>query len=252
MGKSKSRIGKVIAVIPDVQAKPGVSNEHLGWVGNYLAEKRPDVIVQIGDFADMPSLSSYSVGKAEAEGNRYLADIRAAGAAMERLMAPICAVRGYRPRKVLTLGNHESRIDREAEANPRLIGAISTSDLQYEKWGWEVIPFLEVATIEDVEFVHYFISGPKGMPVQSAEKIVQTRHKSGVMGHLQKTSIHFHDKTGHVGIIAGCCYLHEEKYLKPQMEGKAQRRQIIMLHEVIDGIFDPMFVSLAFLKSRYS
>ncbi len=53
----------VHAIIPDCQVKDGVDLSYLTWVGKYLAEKKPDVIVQIGDFADMPSLSSYDVGK---------------------------------------------------------------------------------------------------------------------------------------------------------------------------------------------
>src|ERR1041385_5221994 len=69
---TSSRIGRVHAYIPDIQTKPGVPNEHLSWIANYLVEKRPDVIIQAGDFADMPSLSSYALGKAEAEGTRYI------------------------------------------------------------------------------------------------------------------------------------------------------------------------------------
>jgi hypothetical protein len=49
-------------VIPDIQAKPGHSFRYLERIGEYIVEKKPDVIVCIGDFADMPSLSSYDVG----------------------------------------------------------------------------------------------------------------------------------------------------------------------------------------------
>ena len=61
----------VHAIIPDCQVKDGVDLSYLTWVGKYLAEKKPDVIVQIGDFADMPSLSSYDVGRKCFEGRRY-------------------------------------------------------------------------------------------------------------------------------------------------------------------------------------
>lgn len=246
---AKSRIGKVIAVIPDVQAKPGVSNDHLEWVGNYLAEKRPDVVVCIGDFADLPSLSSYDRGKGAAEGQRVAADIGAAQAAMKRLMAPIRAVRGYRPRLVLTLGNHEQRLDRYAEDNPSLIGTLSSGSLAYETWGWEVVPFLEVITIEGVEFSHYFTSGPMGRPVSSAAALMKQRQASAVMGHVQKVEMSFHP-SGKIAMFVGCCYTHDETYLTPQ--GNRCRRQLVMLHEVRDGIFDPMFCSLEYLKRRYS
>jgi hypothetical protein len=36
------------------------------------------------------------------------------------------------------------------------------------------------------------------------------------------------------------------------MQGKAQRRQIIVLNEVRNGIADPMLVSLKFLEANYS
>ena len=44
-------------ILPDCQVKPGVDTNYLEHIGKYLVEKKPDVIVCIGDFADMPSLS---------------------------------------------------------------------------------------------------------------------------------------------------------------------------------------------------
>ena len=79
----------VHAVIPDTQVKPGLDFSHLTWCGEYLAEKRPDVIVMIGDWADMPSLSEYDKGKKSFEGRTYKADIEASHEAMECLMTPI-------------------------------------------------------------------------------------------------------------------------------------------------------------------
>ena len=55
-------------VIPDTQVKPEHSVKHLRWAGKYAAEKKPDVIIHIGDHWDMPSLSSYDVGKRSFEG----------------------------------------------------------------------------------------------------------------------------------------------------------------------------------------
>ena len=77
------------AVIPDVQFKPGNDARFLERIGMYLVEKKPDTIVQIGDFADMPSLSSYDVGKKSFEGRRYAGDIAEAKRGMAALLAPI-------------------------------------------------------------------------------------------------------------------------------------------------------------------
>ena len=75
-------------VIPDTQVKPGHSTAHLKWAGEYAAEKKPDVIIHIGDHWDMASLSSYDVGKKSFEGRRYTRDIRAGLNAMDHFIAP--------------------------------------------------------------------------------------------------------------------------------------------------------------------
>ena len=76
-------------VIPDCQVKDGVCLDYLDWIGQYIVDKKPDVIVNIGDFADMPSLSSYDKGTKSFEGRRYKKDVEVTVAAMDRLLAPM-------------------------------------------------------------------------------------------------------------------------------------------------------------------
>jgi hypothetical protein len=237
-------------VIPDCQVKPGVPIDHLAWIGNYAAEKRPDTIVNLGDFADMPSLSSYDVGKASAEGKRYAADLAVTKQAMGLLLKPINQVKGWKPRKVMTLGNHEDRIDREAANNPKWQGFLSSADLGYAAAGWQVVPYLDVATVDAVQYAHFFVSGSMGRPVSSASALLRIRQSSAVMGHVQRQDLAIHPQTQFIGLFAGICYQHDEAYLTPQ--GQNTKRGIWMLHEVREGTFDPMFVSLGFLKRRYS
>jgi hypothetical protein len=234
-------------VIPDCQVRDGVNTDYLEWVGNYAEAKRPDVLINIGDFADMPSLSSYAVGKAEYEGKRYNTDIRAAQTGMARLLRPL----KHKPeRMILTLGNHEERIDREAENNPKWKGSVSSADLGYEKAGWKVYPFLAVANVDGIEYSHYFVSGALGRPVSSAAALLRIRQSSAVMGHVQRIDLAVHPQTQYIGLFSGICYLHDEVYLTPQ--GNNTKRGIWLLHEVHNGTFDPMFVSLDFLKRKYS
>ncbi len=223
--------------------------DHLRWIGNYFADKKPDVINCLGDFGDMPSLNSH--GKLlELEGHRYRDDIEVVHEAMETLMAPIKKVKNYHPELHFELGNHEARIDTEAKNNPKMVGTISTDDLAYTKWGWKVHPFLKVVDIDHIQYSHYFVSGSMGRPVSSARALLQVRQSSAIMGHAQFTDVAFHRQTGNVAIFAGICYQHDEDYLTPQ--GNNDRRQIILLHEVRNGTADPMFVSLNFLKIHYS
>lgn len=246
-------------VVPDTQVRPGVPTDHLEWIGRYAAEKHPDVIVQLGDFADMKSLSSWDKGKKSAELERYAADIEAARTAMKRLTDPIRdevrRTRGrWKPRLVLTLGNHEDRITRFVENSPELDGKLSIDDLGYKEMGWEVHDFLSPVVIDDIAYCHYFTSGPMGRPVASAKAMVKKYHQSCTMGHVQTPDWYpaDTDASGRPihGLFAGTCYLHDEKYLGPQ--GNYQRRQIIVKHEVDHGTYDPMWVSLGYLERRYA
>ena len=36
-------------VIPDTQAKVGAPTKHLEWIGRYILDRRPDVVVHLGD-----------------------------------------------------------------------------------------------------------------------------------------------------------------------------------------------------------
>lgn len=250
----QQRLGRVHLIIPDCQVRSGVSTDHLEQIGNYIVDKKPDVIVQIGDFADIPSLNSYTKGKREAEGQRLKKDITAVHRAMERLVKPIhdynrTAEVKYAPEMHLTNGNHEYRIEREIEENPKLEGMFDMTDLNYQEFGWTVHDFLKVVKLDGVEYAHYFTSGNMGRPVTSAAALLRERQCSAVMGHVQHTDMAFHKKTQNIAMFCGICYTHDEKYLGPQ--GNHTRRQIVMLHEVEDGRFDPMFVSLKFLSKRY-
>ena len=251
----QERLGRVHLVIPDCQVRTGVPTDHLEHIGNYIVEKKPDVIVQIGDFADMPSLNSYTKGKREAEGQRLTRDISSVTRAMERLLKPIhdynrTAEIKYAPEMHLTTGNHEFRLEREVEDNPKLEGMFDMKDLGYEEFGWKVHDFLKVAKIDGVEYAHYFTSGNMGRPVTSAAALLRERQCSAIMGHVQHTDMAFHKKTQNIAMFCGICYTHDETYLGPQ--GNNTRRQVVMLHEVEDGHFDPMFVSLKFLSKRYA
>lgn len=252
----QQRLGKAHMVIPDVQAKPGVNHDHMEWIANYALDKRPDVIVQIGDWADMHSLSAYDKGKRCYEGRRYVHDCDAANTSLERFERPIDdynrthPATSYNPRKVKTRGNHEYRIIRATDLDAALDGKLTYADLNFEDRGWECHEFLEVVKIDGIEYSHYFISGDKGNPVSSAAALVRIRNGSATMGHVQHCDLAIHKQTQHMGLFAGICYTHNEPYLGPQ--GNVRRRQIIMKHEVEDGRYDPMFVSLRYLQKRYS
>lgn len=249
-------------VLPDVQAKEGIDFAYLTKIGKYIVDKKPDTLICIGDFADMPSLSSYDVGKKSFEGKRYVKDIEASHEAMQALLQPLVDFNNkarknkeklYKPRMVLTLGNHENRINRAVENDSKLEGVLSIKDLGYEHYGWEVYPFLEVVVIDGIAYSHYFTTGLMGRPVTTASACLSKKHMSCIQGHQQGLQI----ATGHkadggmlTSIIAGSCYEHDEDYLGPQ--GNKHWRGFLMLHDVQDGEFDLMPVSLSYINKRYA
>jgi hypothetical protein len=253
--------GRRHIVIPDTQIKPGVPLDHLHWIAQYIVDKKPDVLVIIGDWADMPSLSSYDINTKSSEGRTYRDDILAANDGLQRLMAPIQAEMErlerrrktkWKLRKVVTLGNHEDRITRTIEKDRKLDGTLSLDDLFFKQWGFEVYPFREVVTVDGIGYCHYFPSGPKGLPCGSARQILQKHHMSCFAGHLQGKDIAFARKADGArltAIIAGSCYLHDEPFMGPL--GNKHFRGIFVLNEVENGSFDDMAVSLDFLKDRY-
>jgi hypothetical protein len=247
--------GLQVAVITDCQVKPGVPIDHLEWCGKYLARKQPDVIVCIGDFADMRSLSRHDdPGSLAAAGQNYRLDIEASRRGMDALMTPIAKAVGYDPDMEFTLGNHEDLITRAIAADPRkLQGVYDLAHLGFEEYGWRVHPFLQPITIGDVAFCHYFPSGVMGKPVTSPSILLKNLHMSAFAGHQQGRNIAYAkraDGRDLTAIISGSFYQHNEHYLSPFTN--RHWRGMYILHEVRDGSFDEMAVSINYLRRKFA
>lgn len=250
-----------ILVIPDAQVREGVPLDHLEWAGKAIVDYRPDVVVNMGDFADMPSLSTHDkAGSKYFEGKRYTKDIEVAKEAMQILLKPLKDEQArlkknkekiYKPRLVFLLGNHENRINRAVNNNPMLEGLISTKDLEYEK-DWEVHEFLHPVFINGVGFCHYWPVGAMGRPASSAAVLVNKLHMSCIAGHMQGRSVAYGkraDGSTICSIIAGSYYLHQEAYMD-KLSNK-HWRGLIVLNEVKDGQFDEMMLSINYLERKY-
>lgn len=248
-------------IIPDTQLAPGDNLDFLEHIGKYIAHMAPDVIVQLGDWADMSSLSSWDVGKKSYEGRKYVEDIAVANEGLLKLMKPILGeqVRRYtnkkkqwKPRLIFTEGNHENRINRAIESDRKLEGLMSPMDIKFEGYGFERHSFLKPVVVDGVVYVHYLTSGVMGRPITTAQNILTKRHQSAVVGHQQgrqiATAVRADGKLM-TAIIAGSCYEKDEDYLGEQ--GNKHFRGVVVLNEVDDGSFDEMFVSLSYLRKRY-
>lgn len=209
----------------------------------------------------MPSLSAYDYGKKSFEGRRYKNDVEASHEAMQALLEPLVEYNQqakknkqklYVPRMVMTLGNHEERINRAVNNDAKLEGMLQIADLGYRHYGWEQYDFLDVCIIDGVAYSHYFVTGVAGRPASSAAAQIRKTNMSCVAGHqqgLQIATANRADGARLTSIIAGSCYEHNEDYLGAQ--GNKHWRGALMLHEVNNGQFDLMPISLDYLNGRY-
>lgn len=255
-------MSKSILVIGDTQCSPQYDLSYMSAIGHYIAEKRPDVIVHIGDHYDFPSLSSYDKGKKSFEGRRLIEDIESGNEGMERLLSPLRKLQRlqklykkkvYDPRLVFCMGNHEERFDRIANDQPELDGFVGMETLNLEEYGWEVHPFLKPVEIEGIYFVHYLANPFSGRPYSgTAAGQLKIAGRSFVAGHKQTLDVAIQptiDGQMRLGIINGACYPHDAEY--KGFQGNNHFRGITMLHEVKDGFGLPMFVSLDYMMKKY-
>lgn len=240
-------------VIPDTQVRKGVPTEHLGWIGQYIADRKPDVVVHLGDHFDFPSLSAHDApGSLRMEGSRYEDDVESGNDSLEMLVKRFKDA-GVNPELHFLIGNHENRVDRAINRDPRYAGTIGMHHLNPSRLGFKVHPFLEIADIDGVWYSHYFAQPLSGRPYGGTtdNRLNKIGH-SFTQGHEQTFRYgcrHLVNGQEQHGLVAGAAYLHDESYKGAQ--GNHHWRGIIVKHEVQAGGYDLMRVSMNYLCRKY-
>lgn len=257
-------MNKSILVIGDSHATPEVANDRFSWLANFILERQPDYIVDVGDSADMASLSRFDVGTVQAEGKRYADDLECYHDAQRRIFGPIHEYnnkhtrwkkRRYQPRFIKTRGNHENRITRAANEDPKYFGHISVEDLREREFGWDVYDFLVPVEVEGICFKHYFTSGTMGRPIggeNHAASLVKKNYMSSVCGHSHTRD--FWETTDAMGrkrfgLVAGCYFGHDNYY---SHDNARYWRGLVYLHDVVDGQAEPEFLAYHYIEREFS
>jgi hypothetical protein len=247
-------------VIPDAHAHYQHHNKRAEWLGELIADVKPDVVINIGDAWDMPSLSSYDRGRKSFQGRTYRADIDAGLDFQDRLWSRVKRRKKKRPLSVFCVGNHEQRIARAVDLQPELDGAVGYSDLQLDRWYDEIIHYEGTTPghieIDGITYAHYFISGVAGRPVggeHPATSLITKKLSSATQGHL-----HLADWSTRMALdgqrIMGCFV---GSYLDYQTDwagviSNLWWNGVVIKRNVSDGCYDPEFVSIARLKKEYA
>ncbi len=254
---------KTGVVFTCAHTKPEVSNERFDWLGSFLYDLKPDIVIDLGDGADMASLSSYEDRYPKAVvAQSYEADINTYNDAQERLRHKFRQNKRKRPYWIGFEGNHEHRIEKAIAYDPRLEGqnyGISFGHLQTKHWFDQYHKYEHggpaIADYGGVSFAHYFTSGNSSSAVSGihhAHALLRNRHHSSVCGHSHKRGIHFDDGAhpqGIIGMVSGCF-----KGAKEHWAGQSNNSWwsgVVVMNEWADGMFEPEFISLDRLRREY-
>ena len=157
------------------------------------------------------------------------------------------------PRLVFLMGNHEFRVERAVNEDPKLEGIIG--DHHFELDDWEVHPYQEIVNLNGILFSHNFVnplSLTKSLLGGTIENKLQKIGSSFVMGHQQILQFGTHclaNGKQMLGIVAGAYYQHDEEYMG--LQGNNHWRGCVVLHSVKDGYGDPCFLSLDYLMDKW-
>lgn len=252
-------MSKTYVILPDPHAHPAYSNERADWVGKLLLDVKPDVFINLGDLADMESLSSYDKGKRDFQGRTYKADIDAGLDFNERLFAPLRAQKRRLPATVFIEGNHENRIERALDLSPELVGTISFDDLDLRKDYDEIIRYTGTTPgsleLDGIQFAHYMVSGVMGRPIggeHPAYTLISKKFQSCVVGHTHVFDYCVRsDGNGRdvQGLVAGCFIDYA-----PKWAGEVSKMWVpglAVLRNVESGMFDLQWISINSLKKEY-
>jgi len=207
-------MSKTHLVFGDSHVIPGKSNRRALFLGQLISDLKPDVVVDLGDTADLASLCSHDKGRRVAAGRQYAADVAAHNEFQDMLWWKLRKNKRKMPRRIRLIGNHEQRIDRALDQNKELVGTISYSDLDMERYYDEVVYYdgetPGTITVDGVTYSHFFSSGAMGRSISGqhqAYSMVQKLLISATMGHSHALDFSLRQgRDGRVlmGLVAPC------------------------------------------------
>lgn len=247
-------------VIGDAHSDPLAPNDRFTWLGRLIVDLKPDVVVDMGDWATLGSLYQKDWGKMRGEGKRLADDIAFARDARERVNRELAAYNKgrrsgsrYTPHLIAIQGNHEDRINTLIHTQPHLYDHISTSDLGYD--GWEVVPFLVPRCVGGIWYQHYWSNG-MGKAVSSekhhAAALLDKGLVSCVQGHSHRYDLSIRqrwDGTKAMGLVAGCYFDHIEPWAGP--DNSRWDRGLVLIRDVQNGFGHAEWISFDRVKRTY-
>lgn len=253
-----------ILVIPDSHTRPGEDNiTRFEALGNYVVEKQPKHIVDLGDHFDLPSQSRYDEGLEAMEGRFFGDDIQAGQEALDAFQEVIDAYnkgrkKKYTPDKDFLFGNHCERLETFLKKNPKYRKNLGFQSFGLEERGWRTTPYREKLLLEGFVFMHHF-SNKMGKALSSnvnvGHTIYQQQSVSGLSGHSHLLQVSYNVGADGRKYISGSlgwfgALDQVEGYAKDIMHG--WWNGITIIHDAFSGHGDLEFISQERLLREYS
>ena len=255
-------MGKDYCIVPDIHSHPDHNNNRADWLGKFIKDRKPDVVVNIGDQWDLASLSSFDKGKASFNGANYEKDIDAGLDFTDRMWHPMKKSKKKQPRRVFLIGNHENRLKKVLEYEPHLAGdryGISQKNFQLEHYYHNVVDYEGgtpgIINLDGISFAHFMVSGLMGRPIggeHHAASLLTKNYSSCIVGHSHTADFAIRSGSNGkkiMGLVAGCYQDFDSGWA-----GNVNRlwwRGLVYLKNVDDGVFDPEFISIESLRKEY-
>lgn len=240
-----------ILVIGDAHSAPGQDLRRFKALGRYIVDESPDIVVSIGDFLTLDSLSDWDKSKrGKMEGRRYSKDIDTGNKALDLIQLDDS------PKYVYIMGNHENRLPRYLDYDPTMVGLADVEhDLDLAGRKWKVVDYKDDIKLSGISFTHIPINGigrPIGNP-HVAQKALALYANSVVFGHThtldhaaehRKGAPHLNQALG-----VGCFFEHVDEYAKGSKTD--YWRGLVMLDAYHNNRFDIATISMSNLLKRY-
>lgn len=244
-----------LVCIGDAHDAPAIPDKsRFEWMGRYINETKPDIVVQIGDFATLDSLSTHTPNESFAGKSKptFMADMVSFNLALEAMQ-----IEGTE--KHCTLGNHERRLYLFEDRAPEAYGMMQC-ELQkiFERHKWTCSPYGQITYYGGVGFVHAAINKlGKTYGGKNAEggAIANDSVHDLVIGHSHVERRHRAPKIGgnnYVQIINVGCALpdgHIEEYALHAITGWSYGLADMVIQN--GSVTDYHFVSMASMKEKY-
>ena len=245
-------------IIPDPHAHPDHHNERASWLGKLILDLKVDLVINIGDMFDMPSMNLYETGKTT-WGRDYNADIEAGLDFDDRLWHPIRRAKRKKPTSIFFEGNHEHRLKRILNEKPELEGLISFKDFDLGRNYNEVVEYEGQTpghmSFDGVHYAHFFISGVMGRPISgehTAHSLLTKLGSSSTCGHIHTTDYCVrNDINGNkrMGLVCGVYQDYDSAWA-----GKINKlwwRGVVVKRNVEGGCYEPQWIGIDTLKREY-